>query len=72
MLHVTKLTQNLNFFYQNIVRDGFDLHEHNLARIKTKLRSVCEKYHNPKFPYKHRDKQLILEQRNHYIKARQR
>ena len=31
-----------------------DLPEHNIDRIKTKLRSVCEKYHNVKTPYKHR------------------
>ena len=40
-------------FYQNIVRDVFDLPEHNIDKIKTKLRSVCEKYHNVKTPYKH-------------------
>ena len=31
-----------------------DLPEHNIDRIKTKLRSVCKKYHNVKTPYKHR------------------
>ena len=44
MLHVTKLTQNLNFFYQNIVTEVYDLPEHNIDRIKTKSWSVCEKY----------------------------
>ena len=44
MLHVTKLTQNLNFFYQNIVTEVYDLPEHNIDRIKTKSWLVCEKY----------------------------
>lgn len=53
--NVTRNQINTEFelFYQNIVRDGFDLHEHNLDKVKSKLRSNCEKYHNVKMPYKH-------------------
>ena len=49
MLHVRKLTQMLE-----VVRDVSDLSKHNIDRIKTKLLSDCEKYHNVKTPYKHR------------------
>ena len=54
--NVTRNEINTEFelFYQNIVRDVSDLPEHNIDRIRTKLRSVCEKYHNVKTRYKHR------------------
>ena len=48
----------MKLFYQNIVRDVSDLPEHNIYKIKTKLRSVFEKYQNIKTPYKH---QAILD-----------
>ena len=67
-----EINTELEHFYQSIVGDVFDLRQHNIDRIKIKLRSVCEKYHNLKLPYKHRDKQLILEQKNRYVIARQR
>ena len=53
MLHVTKLTQNFNFFNQNIVRDVSDLPEHNTDRIKIKLRSMYKECNNVKTPYEH-------------------
>ena len=53
MLHVTKLTQNLNFFNQNIVRDVSDLPEHNTDTIKIKLRSMYKECNNVKTPYEH-------------------
>lgn len=43
----------MKLFYQNIARDVSDLPEHNIYKIKTKLRSVFEKYQNIKTPYKH-------------------
>ena len=43
----------MKLFYQNIARDVSDLTEHNIYKIKTKLRSVFEKYQNKKTPYKH-------------------
>ena len=35
------------------MRKVSSLPEHDIDKIKTKLQSVCEKYHNVKTPYKH-------------------
>ena len=53
--NVTRNETNTEFelFHQSIVRDVSNLPEYNIDRIKIKLRSVCEKYHNVKTPYKH-------------------
>ena len=72
MLHETKLTQNWNILIKVLLETYSIFESNNIDRIKIKLRSVCEKYHNLKLPYKHRDKQLILEQKNRYVIARQR
>ena len=48
-----KINTKFELFYQNIMRKVSSLAKHDIDKIKTKLQSVCEKYHNVKTPYKH-------------------
>ena len=46
------INTELELFYQNILRDISHISEQNLAHVKTKLRSTCEKYCKIKVPFK--------------------
>ena len=40
-------------FYQRLLVDLSTIPEENIARIKTQLRSKCEKYYNVKIPFQY-------------------
>ena len=41
-------------FYQNLVKDISHILDNNLTRLKTKLRSTCERYTKIHVPYKYK------------------
>ena len=41
-------------FYQSLLLDISTIHEEIIARIKTQLRSTCEKYYSVKIPFRYR------------------
>ena len=49
-----KINTDFEYFYQNVLNDIFDLPQHHLDNIKTKLRSTCMKYHNSKTANRHK------------------
>ena len=51
---MNNVNTEFELFYQNFLRDNSNLNENLLSRIKTKVRSTCEKYCNIKTPYKYR------------------
>ena len=53
---VTRNSVNTEFesFYQSLLRDISIIPEERIARIKTQLRSKCEKYYNVKIPSRYR------------------
>ena len=40
-------------FYQSLLLDISTIHEESIARIKTQLRSTCEKYYSVKIPFRY-------------------
>ena len=48
------IVTELEFFFQNLLRDISNIPECELSKVKAKLRNTCEKYSKVKVPYKHR------------------
>ena len=59
---VTRNSVNTEFesFYQSLLRDISTIPEERIARIKTQLRSKCEKYYNVKIPFRYQQAIKIL------------
>ena len=47
-------------YYQNVIHKLTNLPETKISHLKTKLRSVCEKYNTIKIPYKKRGNKQII------------
>ena len=54
-VNYNSINTEFELFYQNILRDTSHIPEQNLAHVKTKLRSTCEKYCKIKVPFKRKE-----------------
>ena len=54
-MNYNSINTEFELFYQNILRDISHIPEQNLAHVKTKLRSTCEKYCKIKVPFKYKE-----------------
>ena len=66
-----KINTDFEYFYQNVLNDIFDLLQHHLDNIKTKLRSTCMKYHNSKTANKHKKVIARLSKNNNIVIIKQ-
>ena len=59
-------------FFQNLLNDISAIPDENLAKIKTKLRSTCEKYYQVKLSFKYNEVIQNLSKRDWHLRAGQR